>query len=142
MDGVLIASAHQASASALDLLLRLRLQIDVVYTAQSWTELVACAGACRPSFILFDLELPGMPVAEGVTVLREMLPDAVLIALGDLYCAEEARLPVGVHACVSKFDPPAKLLAVLAQAGLPGDPTCPPGQSDTPPAGESEPPAR
>ena len=80
-------------------------------TADADTLLARTEDVC-PDVLLLDWELPGL-AAESLSVLREMCPALLVIALSGRPEMRSAALSAGVDAFVSKADPPEALLEAV-----------------------------
>ena len=74
--------------------------------------LIARAQDTCPDVLLLDWELPGLAV-ESLSVLRELCPALLVIALSGRPEKRSAALSAGVDAFVSKADPPEALLEAI-----------------------------
>ncbi len=112
---VLLADDEPTLRSALRLLLEQDSALLIVGEA---TESVAAQRQVAdgsPDLLLLDWELPGEGGASLVSSLHRANPDLCIIALSSRPEARGAALDAGVHAFVSKGDPPEYLLTAIQQ---------------------------
>jgi DNA-binding NarL/FixJ family response regulator len=138
---VLLADAEQKVRAALRLLLENELGVSVVGEATDMNSLLERAGACQPDLVLLDWELPGLSgakhddIAEGIGAIGEVevIPSRTLMPMLTALCpgvrvvalswqpeAAVSALRAGVHAFVSKVEPPEALLCALSSLGIAG----------------------
>ena len=110
---ILIADDQADVRSALGLLLMHEPDLEVVAEATDAVGVLLAAEKQAPNLILLDWELPGVPSASLVRVLRSQWPQLRVIALSSLPEARSAAANAGVDAFVDKGDPPDALLAAL-----------------------------
>lgn len=92
-------------------------EVVVVGIARSGEEALAQAPDLQPQVILVDLHMPGLSGLEVIPRLREMLPEAGIIALTllDLDPYRHAALEVGADCFVSKSTLSIHLLPAIQQ---------------------------
>ena len=110
---VLLADDQAKVRSALRLLLEQLPQVEILGEAVDTTGLLDWVRAIKPDLVLLDWELPGLPAASLVQILQSHHPDLLVIALSGRPEARQVALETGVHAFVSKGDPPERLLAAV-----------------------------
>lgn len=110
---ILLADAQPKVRFALCVLLGRRSGYEMVGEAADARELLARVEEVCPDVILLGWELPGLAGSDVLPALREMCPDAVVIALSGRLEARRAALADGADAFVSKGDPPDRLLAAI-----------------------------
>ena len=113
---VLVADDQAKVRSALRLLLEQDADIEILGEAVDTTGLLDWAKAACPDVVLLDWELPGLPAAEVLELLRLRCPGLRVIALSGRPRTRQAALAAGADAFVSKGDPPECLLAALDAA--------------------------
>ena len=118
---IVIADATAAVRKGLKIFLEQQPGWRIAGEASGALELLCAVGMQCPDLVLFDWELPGMPIASLVAALRHMCPRAVLVGLGG--CREQ-RLQAErlVDAFASKAESAEKLLTLIHTALLPGKP--------------------
>jgi DNA-binding NarL/FixJ family response regulator len=112
---VLLADDQLVVRSALRLVLEQEPGVDVVGEVAEAECLLAEVRLARPDLLLLDWELPGLPVADLLSCLRSLCPDAKVVALSGWPEARERALATGAHAFVSKGDPPERLIAIIRE---------------------------
>lgn len=110
---ILIADHQPAVRSAVRLLLRERLELDVVGEAADSEELLAQLERLRPDIILLDLALPAWSPANLYDAFRGLDHQPKVIVLGVQSEMGQAALAAGADAYVSKGDPPKRLLTAI-----------------------------
>ena len=110
---ILIADDQADVRSALGLLMMQEADLEVVAEATDAVGVLLAAEKQPLNLILLDWELPGMPSASLVRILRNQWPQLHLIALSSLPEARSAAINAGVDAFVDKGDPPGALLTAL-----------------------------
>ena len=110
---VLLADDQPAVRSALHLLLEQEAGFQVVGEAADATGLLLAAANKGPDLLLLDWELPGLPAGQLLRLLRYERPSLKIIAMSSKPEAQQAALNAGVHAFVSKSEPPERVLAII-----------------------------
>lgn len=110
---IVIAEDQAKVRSALRLRLEQQPNLEVLGEAVDAAGLLDWVRAVCPDLVLLAWELPGLPPAALLPLLRHHCPQLQVVVLSS---QPEARLPAraaGARAFVSKGDPPEKLLAAL-----------------------------
>jgi len=110
---ILIADHQPAVRSAVRLLLKEALRLDVVGEAADNQGLLAQLDTLRPDVILIDWELPGWSAADLFETLHGLDRQPGVIVLGTHPESSRAALAAGADAFVSKSDPPKRLLTAI-----------------------------
>lgn len=110
---ILIADKNRDSRSALALLLETRLGANIVGEAPTMEALLEQAAVTHPDIVLLDWELPGIPEADRIVIVRSVAPGVRVVVISAR--PESAALAVGADAFVNKTDPPERILAVLKE---------------------------
>lgn len=110
---ILLADDQVKVRSALRLLLEQEGDMDVVAEAADSVGLLLAAEQKSPDVVLLDWELPGVPVADLVPLLRRLSPTIRILALSGRPEAESTAVAVGVDAFVSKTTPADQLRVAL-----------------------------
>lgn len=110
---ILLADHQPKVRFALRVLLERQAGFEIAGEIDDANELVAKAESARPDVVLLGWELPGLDMANVLSVLRKVCPNLRVIALSGLPEARKAALAAGADAFVSKSDPPECLLAAI-----------------------------
>ena len=111
MNRILLADPNPTLRSALALLLETRLDAQIVGQVSSMESLLCEAAATNPDTIIVGMELPGEPVRERISCLRQRAPRAnILIASTD---PEKVSLGNETIAFLCKSDPPEAILNTI-----------------------------
>lgn len=110
---VLLADDQAKVRSALRVLLDQQPGVDILGEAVDTTGLLDWVKAACPDVVLLDWELPGLPPAMLIPLLRFHCPCLHVIALSSHPEARGAALSQGATAFVDKGDPPEVLLAAI-----------------------------
>jgi DNA-binding NarL/FixJ family response regulator len=110
---ILLADDQAKVRSALRLLLEQEPELEILGEAVDTTGLLDWLKVADPEVLLFDWELPGLSAAKLVQQVRSQRPDLQMIAMSGLPEARQSALEAGIHAFVSKGDPPEVLVATI-----------------------------
>ena len=101
---ILLVDDNDVFREALELLLGLRPDMEVVGSARDGGEAVDACRKHRPDVVLVDYRLPSLDGVQTTTALREICPATSVICLtASISSAEErAILDAGAVACLSK----------------------------------------
>ena len=110
---ILIADQQPAVRSALRLLLKERLGLDVVGEVADNQGLSAQLDSLRPDIVLIDWELPDWTAADLFETLRGLDCRPGVVVLGTHPASARAALAAGADAFVNKSDPPKRLLTAI-----------------------------
>ncbi len=101
---VLLVEDNQVFRDALELLLGMRADIDVVASVADGSEALPAAVQHRPDVVLMDYRLPGMDGVQATTALKEALPElGVVVLTASANSREiEALYAAGATACLTK----------------------------------------
>ncbi len=78
---ILLVEDNEVFRDALELLLGLRSDVEVVASVADGTEAVPAAQAHAPDVVLMDYRLPGMDGVQATAAVREACPDAAVVCL-------------------------------------------------------------
>ena len=103
---VLLVEDNQVFREALELLLGLRSDMDVVASVPDGTSAAAAAAEVRPDVVLMDYRLPGLDGVQATRAVREACPTAAVVCLTASATLRErdALTDAGVVACLRKDD--------------------------------------
>ena len=95
---------------------------EVVGSAADGREALEVCERERPDVVLLDLSMPVMDGLEALPLLRELLPDAVVVVLSGFDAAhvEQQVLDLGAAAYIEKGTPQATMVARLRELVTPG----------------------
>lgn len=110
---ILLADDRAEICSALRLLLETRLDIELISEARDMEHVLAQVEDDHPECIILDLDLPGRPTRERISVLRALSPDLRIIVINTGPEFREQVLAEGADAFVCKTDPSEKILEAL-----------------------------
>ncbi len=110
---ILLADDHPALRSALELLLETRLNARIVGQSFSMEDLLANLPAIRPSVVILDWELPGLPATDRIRALRAIRPALKVVITSAQPDVAEQALAAHADAFICKCGPPEQILQVL-----------------------------
>ncbi|MDM8519841.1 response regulator transcription factor [Anaerolineales bacterium HSG6] len=110
---VLLADDRSQVRSALRFLLEQETNLQVVGEAINATGLLQQLQTSQPDLVLLDWELPGMPITNLLTALRQQTPQVQIVVLSSRLEARPAALAAGIEMFISKGNPPEQLLSIL-----------------------------
>lgn len=101
---ILLVEDNKVFREALQLLLGLRADVEVVAAVGDGSEALDAARQHRPDVVLMDYRLPGMDGVQATTALREALPEVAVVVLTASANAREieALYAAGATACLTK----------------------------------------
>ena len=101
---ILIVEDNQVFREALELLLGLRSDVEVVATVADGAHAVGACEQHRPDVVLMDYRLPGIDGVQATIALRGACPGAAVVCLTASIGPREATaiLDAGAVACVRK----------------------------------------
>lgn len=110
---VFIADDRPKVRDALRLLLAQEPDVEIVGEAADATGVLLALERGPADLVLLDWELPGLPPASLLNLMRYERPGVRVIAMSGRPEAREAALEIGADAFFSKGDPPEAVLAAL-----------------------------
>ena len=110
---VLLADKRAAVRSAVRLVLAHEPGISLIAEVETGDELLARIEAGCPDLLLLDWELPGQPLPEVLSTLRQRCPHLQVIALSGHPEVRRLALEAGVDQFVCKANSPDQLLAAI-----------------------------
>jgi DNA-binding NarL/FixJ family response regulator len=101
---IVLVEDNQVFREALELLLGLQPDIDVVASVDSGSNAVAAAQEHAPDIVLMDYRLPGLDGVQATRAVREAAPDVAVVCLTASANMREvdALYEAGAVACLSK----------------------------------------
>ncbi|HEY2355544.1 MAG TPA: response regulator transcription factor [Gaiellaceae bacterium] len=116
---VVLVEDNDVFREALELMLGMREEIEVVAAVGDGTAAVAATLEHRPDVVLMDYRMPGLDGVEATTQLLAQLPDIRVVAL--TASADEGQraelLAAGAVACLGKDEELDAIVAAIQQAG-------------------------
>jgi DNA-binding NarL/FixJ family response regulator len=115
---IVLVEDNKVFREALELLLGLRAEIDVVASVGDGGAAVPACREHRPDVVLMDYRLPGLDGVQATTALREECPDVAVVCLTASANAREieALYQAGAHACLTKDQDLDEIVAAIQSA--------------------------
>ncbi len=115
---ILLVEDNQVFREALELLLGMRADIDVVASVGDGTEVVEAVGKHKPDVVLMDYRLPAMDGVQATAAVRAAHPDVAVVCLTASANAREieALYEAGATACLTKDQELDDIVDALKQA--------------------------
>ena len=117
---IVLVEDNEVFREALELLLGLRSDVDVVASVGDGREAVAAVREHEPDVVLMDYRLPGLDGVQATAAVREARPDVAVVCLTAKVepSEHEALLQAGAVACLSKDQELDEIVgAIRAAAG-------------------------
>lgn len=108
---IVLADDQVSVRSALRLLLEEEPGLSVVAETADAIGLLLAVAEKAPDLVLLDWELPGLPAAQLLRLLRYERPQLKIIALSVRPESNQAALEADIHDFVSKNEPAQRLLS-------------------------------
>jgi DNA-binding NarL/FixJ family response regulator len=101
---ILLVEDNQVFRDALELLLGMRADVEVVAAVADGTDALPAAAQHRPDVVLMDYRLPGMDGVQATAALREAHPEVAVVVLTASANSREidALYAAGASACLTK----------------------------------------
>jgi len=115
---VLLVEDNDVFREALELLLGLRGDIEVVASVGDGAEALRAVSAYAPDVVLMDYRLPGLDGVQATTAIRGAAPDVAVIVLTAEVSARErdALEEAGAVGCLSKDEHLDEIVAAIHRA--------------------------
>jgi DNA-binding NarL/FixJ family response regulator len=115
---ILLVEDNQVFREALELLLGMRADLEVVASVGDGSEVVAAVERFKPQVVLMDYRLPGMDGVQATAVVREAHPDVAVVCLTASANAREieALYAAGATACLTKDQELDEIVNALLEA--------------------------
>jgi DNA-binding NarL/FixJ family response regulator len=115
---IVLVEDNQVFREALELLLGLQTDIEVVASVGSGSEAVAATQEHSPDVVLMDYRLPGLDGVQATRAVREAAPDVAVVCLTASANLREvdALYEAGAVACLSKDQELDEIIAAIRRA--------------------------
>jgi DNA-binding NarL/FixJ family response regulator len=115
---VALVEDNEVFREALELLLGLRADIDVVGSAEDGTKVVELCKRVSPDVVVMDYRLPALDGVEATRALREACPDIAVVCLTATANPREvdALFAAGAVAYLTKDEPLDEIVATILRA--------------------------
>ena len=115
---ILLVEDNQVFRDALQLLLGMRADVEVVAAVADGSEAVPAAETHRPDVVLMDYRLPGMDGVQATTALKQAHPEiGVVVLTASANSREiEALYAAGATACLTKDQELETIVEAIKQA--------------------------
>ena len=116
---ILLVEDNEVFREALELLLGLRTDIEVVASVGDGTEAVPACVQHDPDVVVMDFRLPGIDGVQATAALRRACPEASVICLTGAADEREveALYEAGAVACLRKDQELEEIVAAIQRAG-------------------------
>ena len=116
---VLLVEDNQVFREALELLLGLRGEIEIVASAGDGYDAVAAARQHVPDVVLMDYRMPGLDGVQATRAVREAAPDAAVVCLTAEATPREvdALYDAGAVECLTKDNELDEIVSAIVRAG-------------------------
>ena len=118
----MLADDEERDRHALRIVLGRQPDLDVVGEAAQAADLFTLLAGEPVDLLILDWRLPGFTPAGGLSQLQQYAPDLIIIALSGRPEVGADAHAAGVHAFISKIDPPRTLLDTIQRLTRPGQP--------------------
>jgi two-component system response regulator DesR len=117
---IVLVEDNQVFREALELLLGLRPDVEVVASVGDGTEAVPACMAYEPDVVLMDYRLPGLDGVQATLAVRAACPDTAVVCLTASANATEmeALLEAGAVACLTKDQELDTIVEALRNAAV------------------------
>jgi DNA-binding NarL/FixJ family response regulator len=118
---VLLVEDNQVFREALELLLGLRADMDVVASVSDGADAAEMAAKVRPDVVLMDYRLPGLDGVQATRAVKAACPDAAVVCLTASANLRErdALTEAGAVACLRKDDGLDAIVTAILDAARP-----------------------
>jgi DNA-binding NarL/FixJ family response regulator len=115
---VVLVEDNEVFREALELLLGMRGDVDVVASVGDGAAAVTAALEHRPDVVLVDYRMPAVDGIQATTLLLERVPEVAVVALTASADEgqREALIEAGAHACLRKDQELDEIVAAIQQA--------------------------
>jgi len=115
---VLLVEDNQVFREALELLLGMRADVEVVAAVGDGAAAVPACSQYKPDVVLMDYRLPGLDGVQATAALRESCPEAAVVCLTASANPREieALYAAGATACLTKDQELDEIVGAIARA--------------------------
>lgn len=115
---ILLVEDNQVFREALELLLGLRADVEVVAAIADGSDAVSACDEYRPDVVLMDYRLPGLDGVQATEAVVASVPDVAVVALTASANASEreALVRAGAFVCLTKDQELDEIVAAIRQA--------------------------
>jgi DNA-binding NarL/FixJ family response regulator len=115
---VALVEDNEVFREALELLLGLRSDIDVVGSVEDGTKVVELCKELRPDVVVMDYRLPALDGVQATKALRKACPEVAVVCLTASANLREidALYAAGAVACLTKDEPLDEIVAAIKRA--------------------------
>jgi len=115
---IVLIEDNDVFRQALELLLELRGEIEILAAERDGERAVALCREHRPDVILLDYRLPGLDGVQVARLVRENCPEVAVVVLTAAAQEREieALLETGAVACVGKHEPLDEIVGAIRRA--------------------------
>lgn len=120
---VVLVEDNQVFREALELLLGLRPELEVVASVDNGTAAAAIVRDLDPDVVVMDYRLPGLNGVEATREIREASPDVRVVCLTASVSRREVQelYEAGAVACLTKDEGLDEIISAILWAGGDGD---------------------
>jgi DNA-binding NarL/FixJ family response regulator len=115
---LLLVEDNEVFREALELLLGLHPEVQVVAAVTDGEDAVSACREHRPDVVVMDFRLPGLDGVQATRELRQVFPDVAVVCLSADVSAgtREALLAAGADSCLSKDTDVENLVTAVLRA--------------------------
>jgi DNA-binding NarL/FixJ family response regulator len=115
---VALVEDNEVFREALELLLGLRSDVQVVASAEDGTKVIELCREHSPEVVLMDYRLPALDGVQATKALREACPEVAVVCLTASANPHEidALFAAGAVACLTKDEPLDEIVAAIRKA--------------------------
>ena len=115
---VALVEDNEVFREALELLLGLRSDVDVVASVEDGTKVIELCREHSPDVVVMDYRLPALDGVQATKALRDAYPEIAVVCLtasANMY-EVDALYAAGVVACLTKDEPLDEIVAAIKKA--------------------------
>jgi DNA-binding NarL/FixJ family response regulator len=115
---VALVEDNEVFREALELLLGLRSDLEVVASVEDGTKVIELCREYSPDVVVMDYRLPALDGVQATKALREACPEVAVVCLtasANMY-EVDALYAAGVVACLTKDEPLDEIVAAIKRA--------------------------